>query len=109
MFGGKFGGHPALLAGFIGEVLGVEHLPIHFETADGQRGFKIGEIAETTALAIEGQGGSEVTISNHPLAVAPGQTLVVAKSKSLRHEAYGLNFEFSGRSSFYSPFAYANT
>ncbi len=109
IFGGKLGGHPALLAGFIGEVLGMEYLPINFEATDGQRQFKIGKVAETTVGAIEGQDGNLVTLSNHPLAVAPGQTLVVAKSDSLRHEAYGLNFEFNDRMAYYSPFSYTNT
>lgn len=35
IFGGQAGGHPALLATFIGEVLAVEHLPIQFEVEKG--------------------------------------------------------------------------
>lgn len=109
IFSGECGGHPALLASFIGEVLGVEHLPITFEAEDGQQRFQIGEVAETTVQAIEGQGGNKVIIQNHPLAVAPGEDLVVAKSQSLRHQAFGLNFELSGRTAYYSPFSYAGS
>jgi len=107
IFGGKAGGHPAVLASFIGELLGVENVPIRYDAAERKVKVRVGETAETAVEAIEGQGGAMVTIHNHPLAVAPGQTLVVAKSTSLKHNAYGLNLELSGRTAYYSPFAYA--
>lgn len=75
-----FGGHPALLATFIGEVLAVEHLPIQFEVEKGHRHLKLGQSVGTEIAALEGQNGAEVTIYHHPLAVAPGETLVVGKS-----------------------------
>lgn len=107
IFGGQAGGHPAVLASLIGEVLAVEPMPIRFEIEKGQRQLKLGQSAGVEITAIEGQGGSEVTICNHPLAVAPGETLVVASSNSLRHEAHGINLALSERAAFYSPFAYA--
>lgn len=107
IFGGNAGGHPALLASFIGEVLGVEQVSIRFETGPGRRRFQIGDTAEADVAAIEGQGGAAVTIGNHPFAVAPGQTLTVAKSRSLRHQAHGVELALSERTAFYSPFAYA--
>jgi len=107
IFGGKAGGHPAVLASFIGELLGVENVPIRYDAAERKVKVRVGETAETAVEAIEGQGGAKVTLHNHPFAVAPGQTLIVAKSSSLRHIAYGLNLELSGRTAFYSPFSYA--
>lgn len=107
IFGGQVGGHPALLASFISEVVAVESLPIHFEVEQGRRHLKLGESAETEITALEGQNGAEVTIHNHPLAVAPGETLVVAKSQSLVHRSHGINLDLSERSAFYSPFAYS--
>lgn len=107
IFGGKAGGHPAMLASLIGEVLGVESMPIEFKVEQGRRQLKLGQSAQTDLYAIEGQDGQEVTIDNHPLAVAPGETLVVASSKSLRHQAHGINLDLSERTAFYSPFKYA--
>jgi hypothetical protein len=107
IFGGQAGGHPALLASFIGEVLGVERVPIHFEAGAGKRRFQVGDAAEAAVEAIAGQGGGEVTVRNHPLCVAPGETLVVAKSNSLRHQAHGIEMALSERTAFYSPFVYA--
>lgn len=109
IFGGQAGGHPALLATFIGEVLAVEHLPIQFEVEKGRRHLKLGQSANTEITALEGQNGAEVTIHHHPFAVAPGESLVVAKSQSLLHRAYGINFDLSERSASYSTFAYSGS
>lgn len=107
IFGGQVGGHPALLCSFIGEVLGVEETAITFTATGRERHISIGADSEAVIEAIEGQGGAEVTIGNHPLAVAPGHPLVVAKSKSLRHSAHGLALDLQDRTAFYSPFSYA--
>jgi len=107
IFGGQAGGHPAMLASLIGDVRGVEPMPIEFDIERGRRHLKLGQSAGTEVHAIEGQGGQDVTIDNHPLAVAPGETLVVASSQSLRHQAHGINLDLSERTAFYSPFSYA--
>lgn len=107
IFGGNAGGHPALLASFIAEVLGVEQVPIRFETSPGRRRFQVGDAAEADVESIEGQGGAAVTIRNHPFTVAPGEALTVAKSRTLRHQAHGVNLALSERTAFYSAFAYA--
>lgn len=107
IFGGQAGGHPAVLATFIAEVLGMERVPILFEKGRSSRSFRLGSTAEAVVEAVEGQGGEPVSILNHPLAVAPGQTLTVARSKALRHEAYGIDLSLSERTAFFSPFSYA--
>lgn len=107
VFGGKAGGHPEILASMIGEILAVERQPIGFLIEKGHRHLTIGDSHEANINAIEGQGGQDVTISNHPFAVAPGHSLVVAKSGSLRHQNHGLQLDLSGRSALYSPFEYA--
>ncbi len=90
-------------------MLAVEHLPIQFEVEKGRRHLKLGQSANTEITALEGQNGAEVTIHNHPLAIAPGESLVVAKSQSLLHRAYGINVDLSERSASYSPFAYSGS
>ena len=66
-----------------------------------------GSSYEADVKAIEGQNGRKVTIDNHPLAVAPGHSLVVAKSRSLRHRNHGIDLDMSERTALYSPFEYA--
>lgn len=107
VFGGQAGGHPAMLASFIGEVKGVERLPLDYIREKGRRHLKLGNSAEADVSAVEGQDGQDVTIHNHPFAVAPGQSLVLAESRSLRHGSHGINLDHSGRTAFYSPFDYA--
>lgn len=107
IFGGEAGGHPAVLASLIGEVRDIERVPIGYEIEQGRRHLRLGTSAEAEIDAIEGQDGSEVSITNHPLAVAPGQVLTVAQSRSLRHHAHGIELDLSERTAFYSPFAYA--
>ena len=109
IFGGQAGGHPAHLADFISEVRIVEAASLTFET-DGQRGsLRIGEVGEARAEPVEGQGGEAPTITNHPLAVAPGYPAVVAKTSRARFGDQGIAFDVAGRSALLSPFTYAGS
>ena len=56
--------------------------------------------------ALEGQGGAEITVENHPLCIAPGYPAVTAKSKKLSYQDHGLNWDISEKNGFFSPFAY---
>lgn len=66
----------------------------------------IPNLVEAEIEAIQGQGGSDVTITNHPLAIAPGESATVSKSKKLSYHDHGMNWEVSEKNGFYSPFAY---
>lgn len=107
IFSGASGGHPAVLASHIGEVLGVATAPIAFDSDGSSRALRIGEVADVkvTALAT-GQGGEPITISNHPLAIAPGYEAVAGRSDHLRYTDHGYEWELSGRSCLMSPFSY---
>jgi hypothetical protein len=106
IFGGQAGGHPAALASFIGKVLGVKAVEFNYSANGKKRSLNIPNIAEAEIEAIQGQGGSDVTISNHPLAVAPGESVTVSKSKKLSYRDFGMRWDVSEKNGFYSPFAY---
>ncbi len=106
IFTGQAGGHPARIAAHIGEVLGVTSVPIDFQSDGKRHSLRVGDVAEAQIEAIEGQGGATVTVRNHPLAIAPGQDGVVARSSSVRYADHGLHWELSGRNGLFSPFAY---
>jgi hypothetical protein len=106
IFGGQAGGHPAALASFIGKVLGVKAVNFNYSANGKKRSLRIPGIAEAEIEALQGQGGSDVTISNHPLAVAPGESAVVSRSKRLSYHDHGMNWEVSEKNGFYSPFTY---
>ncbi|WP_435103530.1 DUF1326 domain-containing protein [Arhodomonas sp. AD133] len=106
IFSGAAGGHPGTLASFVGETLGVESVPMHYDASGRRRSLKVGDLAAASLEAIEGQGGGEVRISGHPVAVSPGYDVTVAKSDSVSHRGYGLDWEFGGRVAYYAPFRY---
>ncbi len=106
IFAGQAGGHPAMLASHIGEVIGVKTAPMTFEASGRKRSLRMGNIAEATIENIDGQGGADVTISNHPLCIAPGHDAVAARSTEVRYEDHGLSWKFSEKNGFHSPFNY---
>jgi hypothetical protein len=106
IFSGRAGGHPALLAGLIGEVLGVKRVPMTYEASGRERRLLLADLAEMDIRAIDGIGGGEATIANPPLCVVPSHPSVAAKSTVYRYKDHGFDWAFSGRNGFYSPFAY---
>ena len=62
---------------------------------------------EAAYEALDGQGGAEITVSNHPLCIAPGNPAVTARSKKLSYKDHGMSWELSGKNGFFSPFQYA--
>jgi len=107
IFGGQAGGHPAALASFIGKVLGMSAVEFNYSANGKKRSLKIPNIADAEIEAIQGQGGSDVTITNHPLAVSPGYSVVVSKSKKLSYHDHGMAWEVSEKNGFYAPFSYS--
>jgi hypothetical protein len=106
VFSGQAGGHLAVLAPLIGEVMGVKAVPIEYSANGKERSLRIPDIAEVGIEAMGGQGGSLVTIEHHPLTQVPDQPAVVSTSKKLSIHDYGMSLEFSGKNGFYSAFAY---
>ena len=106
IFAGQAGGHPARLGSHIGEVMGVKSVAIDYQANGKQRSINIAGIAEAEIEAMEGQGGAEITVANHPLCIAPGHPAVTAKSRKLSYQDYGLNWDISEKNGFFSPFAY---
>lgn len=107
IFSGQAGGHPARLAGHIGEVLGAGPASIEFETAGKRTSMKVAGIAEVAIAAAAGQGDAEITVTNHPLAIAPGFDGVVSRSERLTYDDHGMHWELTEKNGLYSPFEYA--
>ena len=106
IFSGQAGGHPALLANHIGNVVGVSSVAIDYQAQGKKRSLSVKNVAEAEIEAIEGQGGAEVTVNNHPLCVAPGNPAVTCKSKRLEFNDHDFNWNITDKTGFYSPFSY---
>lgn len=106
IFGGQGGGHPARLATHIGAIVGVRSVPIDFSVNGGKHALKIPAIADVEIDQVEGQGGGPVTITGHPLCIAPGFPATVAKSTKLVFSDHGMAWKLTDKTGVFSPFAY---
>jgi hypothetical protein len=106
IFSGQAGGPLAALAPLIGEFLGVKTAAIEYRAEGKRHSIRLGDIAEAEIDGLPGPDGNDVTVANAPFATDPGVPLVVAKSKQMRFSDYGLKWEVSNKSGFFSPFAY---
>ncbi len=106
IYTGQAGGHPAILAEFVGELKGIRSVPIHFRAQGRRRTLHVPDIIESDIEAVAGQDGAEATFSNTPLCITPGQTSVVAESKRLRFTDHGMQWDSASRYGSYSPFDY---
>ena len=106
IFGGKAGGHPAVLASFIGEMVGASSVPMKYHSDGRKSSLSISNVADMAIEMIEGQGGQPITVEGHPLCIAPGKAATVARSSNFAFADHGWDWKFSGRSGLMSDFAY---
>jgi hypothetical protein len=106
IFSGRAGGHLADLVPLIGEVLGVKAAPIEYRSEGKRRTIRLGGVAYAEIEGLPGQDGGDVTVSNVPFAAVPGVPLVLAKSKQMRFNDFGLKWELSNKNGYFSPFVY---
>ena len=92
LFTGKLGGPVADLVKLIGEVIGVERVPIKFDL-DGVAGsIKIGDAAEAEIVAYKGATGKESALYDTVFSTIPGSPAYVGKASSYRANVPALNF-----------------
>jgi hypothetical protein len=106
IFSGQAGGHLAGLGPLIDEVLGVKTAQIEYRSEGKRRSLHLGSVAQMEIEGLTGQDGGDVTISGHPFTAVPGFPAVVAKSKQMRLNDYGLEWEVSNKNGFSSAFVY---
>ena len=106
IFTGGAGGHPSVLVGFFERFLGVKSAPIRYEARGRKRSLHIPGFVTADIEAIAGQEGRETIVAGHPLCLAPGEPLVVAKSKSVELTDYDWRWRFGRSAGGYSSFTY---
>ena len=106
IFGGQAGGHPAVLAQFLDDILGVSSVAIDYQAVGKERSLTIPNVTSIEIEALAGQNGDEVTVSGHPLCIAPGHPAVVAKSNQVSYTDHGMTWTLSGKNGLFSPFTY---
>ncbi|MFK7795507.1 MAG: DUF1326 domain-containing protein [Gammaproteobacteria bacterium] len=104
---GKHGGHLSVIAGLISEVKTVEQAPIEFTIDGKKRHLKVGKVGENEMYTIDGEDGGDVVINNHPLAIAPGNPISVAKSKKTWYRSNGIDHTHSNTVGLAAAFQYS--
>ncbi len=114
IFGGQVGGWPAQFAELVGEMRGIEFVPIEFELADdlGSWRAEIPGRVLASAEAISGPTtpeGQRVQLHNPPGSeVGPSGTVATwGRATADRADAFGWNFEWDGKSSKHLPFEWS--
>ena len=108
VFSGQVGGPMEALAGLIGENLGLERAAIEFSSEGRTHSVRIGEgtaveVEDVVPFGVESGEPARLDGVFHPA----GSTLTIAKGKSSRINAFGLDFSNEGKSAFSAPFAWS--
>ena len=106
VFAGQVGGPMGNIAPLIGEILGIERLPIEYSDKGNRHSIRIGDdvaIEVEDYAAQEGGEPTRVTGVAHP----SGSTITIARPTSSRIKAFGMEFHNAGKSAFSAPFSWA--
>ena len=108
VFGGQLGGPMEGLAPLIGEMLGVERVPMAFESDGGVHRVTLGdygsvEITDIVPFGVESGEPARLTGIFHPA----GSEVVLGKAGESRVSAFGLEPALAGQSGFSTRFAWS--
>jgi hypothetical protein len=106
VFAGQAGGPMANLAPLIGELLGIERLPIEYSDKGKHHSIKIGDDVAIEVEDFAAQEGGETTKLSgvfHP----SNSTLTIARPSASKIKAFDMEFKNAGKSAFSAPFSWA--
>ena len=106
LWSGEGGGHLGVIASLISEVMSAKKAKISYESTGTKKHLVIDGVGENEMYPMEGEEGKPVIVTNPPLAVAPGNPIVVHESKRARYHDNGLEWYQSGKAGLASPFQY---
>lgn len=110
-YGGKLGGPLADLAQLVGEVIGVERVPIAHEVRQGKGHLKAGGYVEATMEPYLGPDGSVTTLRDSVFSTIPGSPAYVSKASehTVNIPKYGIKWSFRGRNAIQGDYTIAHT
>ncbi len=108
VFTGKLGGPIADVAKLIGEVVGVERVPITFIAQNGKGSLKIGDAADAEMEPYVTADGTIATLSNTLFSGAPGAPALLGHSPRYRAKqaSVGIDVDISGHSAVECSFVF---
>ncbi|MBI4507002.1 MAG: DUF1326 domain-containing protein [Chloroflexi bacterium] len=92
VFTGKLGGPVADLVQLVGEVVGVERMPITYQVREGKGSLTLGSLAEAELAPFTGPTGAVTTLSESIFSTIPGSSAWLSKASTYqrRTSRYGL-------------------
>ncbi len=98
-YSGQLGGPLADLSQFVGEVLGVERMPISHQVREGAGDLQVGDWLSASMEPYRGPDGSVTTLRDSIFSNIPGSPAYVSKAKFNRVDIpkYGIKWSFEGR------------
>ena len=105
---GKRGGPVADLAQLVGEVVGVERLPITFTVEGGKGRIKIGQMAEAEMAPFMGPHGQPTTLNESVFSTIPGSPAYVSQASMYRSKvpALGIDVDLSNHNAVQGNFRF---
>lgn len=93
VFTGKMGGPIADLASLIGEVVGVERVPITFQVDKGKGTLLIGQNVQAELVPLTGPTGEATTLHESVFSTIPGSPAYVGKAEHYRSQVPALGHD----------------
>jgi hypothetical protein len=108
MWTGKLGGPVADLGALVGEILGVEQVPITFDVTGGLGTLKIGDAVEAELAPYTGATGKQTTLHDTIFTTIPGSPAYPGKASKyvVNAKKYGFEINLQGHNSVQGAFAF---
>jgi hypothetical protein len=105
---GQRGGPVADLAKLVGEVVGVERVPVTFTVEGGKGRVQIGTLAEAEMEPLRGADNRPTTLNDSIFSTIPGSPAYLSKTSRYRSNvpALGINLDLSGRNAVQGDFRF---
>ncbi|HEX4884230.1 MAG TPA: DUF1326 domain-containing protein [Casimicrobiaceae bacterium] len=108
VFTGRQGGPVADLASLVGEVVGVERVPITFEVEHGEGHLKLGDMVEARLTPFKGADGNPTKLVDTVFSTIPGSPAYPGKASKYHAKAsvLGIDVELTGHNSVQGHFRF---
>lgn len=105
---GQLGGPVADLAKLVGEVVGVERLPVTFTVEGGQGRVQLGALAEAEMAPLRGANNRPTTLNDSVFSTIPGSPAYVSRAARYRSRvpALGINVDLAGHNAVQGDFRF---
>ncbi len=105
---GKLGGPVADLVQLVGEIAGLERVPILFNVEDGKGRLAIGAAVEAEVMPLQGATGQPTTLHDSVFSTIPGSPAYVSKASTYRLNApnYGFTIDLQGHNAVQGTFRF---